>query len=151
MKVAFCDSSALVKLIVPEHESLALKRCLREYSELVASAVALVEVPRAVDRRHPSLVPSAVRMLESMRIVPLEERVSTLATRLPPAELRSLDAIQLASALDLAELEVDFIAYDQRLLQAASRAGSRTLSPMWLMHHGARDVGEGLDSGATEG
>ena len=55
--------------------------------------------------------------------------VLTAAAQLDPPALRSLDAIQLASALLLGdELEV-FVAYDERLLAAASALGMPVAAP----------------------
>ena len=53
-----------------------------------------------------------------------------LAASLEPPQVRSMDAVQLASALRVSALDLDFIAYDKRILQAAARAGLRTVSPV---------------------
>ena len=129
MTVAFCDSSALVKLVVNESESSALQRSLQTYSVLMASTLATVEVPRAVRRRDPELTKLAHQMLRSFQMVALDRTVLQRAASLGPAEVRSLDAIQLASALRLAHLDPVFVAYDERLLSVASMAGLRTSSP----------------------
>ena len=129
MRVAFCDSSALVKLIVDEPESAALRQDLGTYSRVMASELAEVEVPRAIRRRDPGRVALAHRLIRNLEIVTLDRSVMERAGALGPVELRSLDAIQLACALRLAQLDLVFIAYDRRILQAASAAGLRTSSP----------------------
>ena len=129
MRVAFCDSSALVKLIVDEPESTALRQNLETYSYVVASELAVVEVPRAVRRRDPNSVAMAHRLIRNLEIVSLDQSVLEQAAALDPAELRSLDALQLACALRLANLDPVFIAYDKRIVQAAAASGLRTLSP----------------------
>ena len=129
MRTAFCDSSALVKLVVAEPESAALSRGLRAYSRLAASALSIVEVSRAVRRHDPSLEARAHRLLQSLNLVALDTNVLKRAALLNPSDLRSLDAVQLASALSVPELELDFVAYDKRVLRAAAQAGLRTLSP----------------------
>ena len=53
-----------------------------------------------------------------------------LAASLDPPQMRSMDAIQLASALCISAFDLEFIAYDKRILQAAARAGLRTVSPV---------------------
>ena len=129
MRVAFCDSSALVKLILDEPESTALRQNLETYSYVVASELAEVEVPRAVRRRDPNRVAMAQRLIRNVEIVCLDQSVLKRAAALDPEELRSLDALQLASALQLSSLDPVFIAYDERIVQAAAAAGLRTLSP----------------------
>lgn len=58
---------------------------------------------------------------------PISAQVVSIARRLGPPSLRSLDAIHLASA---AVLDVDLVcAYDQRMLAAAAELGFRTVSP----------------------
>lgn len=129
MKVAFCDSSALVKLVVNEPESAALRRDLETYSHVMASELAAVEVPRAIRLHDPGRVGFAHRLIRNLEVVTLDRSVVERAAALDPPELRSPDALQLASALRLVQFDPVFIAYDSRLVQAASAAGLRTLSP----------------------
>jgi len=129
MKIAFCDSSAIVKLVVVETESAALRLALQQYARRNTSDVSLVEVPRAVSRRDPKLESQSHRILNKFETLAMSEHIAARAALLNPKELRSLDAIQLAAALSISTVEIDFIAYDERLLQAAAQAGLRTLSP----------------------
>ncbi len=129
MRLAFCDSSALVKLIVDEPESAALRQSLGAYSHVLASELAEVEVPRAVRRSDPGKVLLAQRLIRNLETVTLDQSVIKRATSLDPVELRSMDAVQLACALQLAPLDPVFIAYDKRIIRAASAAGLRTLAP----------------------
>ena len=55
--------------------------------------------------------------------------ILNLAGEIEPAELRSLDAIHLASALALGSAIDVFIAYDRSLTNAAAANGLQTLSP----------------------
>ena len=129
MSVGFCDSSALVKLIMEEPESGALRQSLGTYSRVMASELAALEVPRVIRRRDPGRVPVAHRLIRNLGTVTVDRGVIERAASLDPAELRSLDALQLACALRLAQFDPVFIAYDERILQAASAAGLRALSP----------------------
>ena len=129
MRLAFCDSSALVKLIVDEPESAALRQSLGAYSHVLASELAEVEVPRAVRRRDPGRVVLAQRLLRNLDTVALDQSVIQRAASLDPVELRSMDSVQLACALQIAPLDPVFIAYDERIIRAASAAGLRTLAP----------------------
>ena len=57
----------------------------------------------------------------------INDQVLSLARRIEPRALRSLDAIHLASAI-LLDCEL-LIGYDDRLLAAAEEQGLRTASP----------------------
>ncbi len=126
----YLDSSAIVKLVLPEPESAALRRELARNRERCSSALVRVEVLRAVRRANPSFetLERAEAVLERIAMMPLDDRVLSTAAELDPPGLRSLDAIHLATALSLFGLDA-LVAYDQRLLDAASAAGLRTLAP----------------------
>ena len=129
MKAAFCDSSALVKLVVVEPESTALQRSLDGYSRRTTSALSIVEASRAARRRGTSFDARAHRLFRYVETIEIDDGILNLAASLDPPQLRSLDAIQLASALCISDFDLEFIAYDKRILQAAAHAGLRTLSP----------------------
>jgi hypothetical protein len=90
-----------------------------------------VEVPRAARRASPdeAVHARAEEVLSALDLVVLGADVRALAARLEPAVLRSLDAIHLASALTLAEQLECFVGYDERLCEAAERAGLAVASP----------------------
>ena len=127
--VAFCDSSALVKLILQEPESASLRQHLQAYSRVAASELAAAEVVRAVRRRDSTKVGLARRLIRSLDLICLDSSVIQSAASLDPPELRSLDALQVASALRLSPLDPVFVAYDVRASRAASHAGLRTVAP----------------------
>ncbi len=129
MTAAFCDSSALVKLVVDESESAALRGSLQACSRLTTSTLSIVEVSRAARRRGPGLDAGVHGLFQSIETIELDDSILRLAALLDPPELRSLDAIQVATALSISEIDFDFIAYDKRILRAAAQAGLRTLSP----------------------
>lgn len=118
----YADSSALVKLVVTEPETAALRRFLRDRrdSRLVSTALATTEVMRAVLREAPSAMPQAHALLASLDLVTLTRERLQEAGLLEPPSLRSLDATHLAAALSLGAAVSDFVAYDERLLQAAT-------------------------------
>jgi len=128
--VIYLDSSALVKLVVREPESAALLRFLESHAERVSSAVARVEVLRAVRRlpRPAAAVERAGRVLERIALVPVDDEVLAGTALIDPSTLRSLDAIHLATALTLPMLDA-FVAYDARLIAAAVQLGCEIVSP----------------------
>lgn len=127
----YLDSSALVKLIVPESESVALAKWLGERPNLVriSSSIVRTEVPRAVCRQDPRMLPECYQIIRRVREVRLTDSVLARAGVLKPVTLRAFDAVHLASALVIRGDLTTFVAYDQRLLTAATEAGLHTASP----------------------
>ncbi len=126
----YLDSSAIVKLVVPEPESAALRQQLAPTGDWISSALSRLEVLRAIRRRslHEEALRDAERMLARIALVPPDDRVLSAAAEVGPAGLRSLDAIHLATARSLFGL-ASFVTYDQRLAAAATAAGIRVISP----------------------
>jgi uncharacterized protein len=127
--IAYADSSALVKLVLAEPESAHLLSHLQTYDTIVSSDLAAVEVPRAVRRAAvEAAAEQASAALDSVALLAIDSNVIKRASTLPPTVLRSLDAIHLASALELGE-SVVLVAYDRRLLTAALDLGLAVASP----------------------
>jgi predicted nucleic acid-binding protein len=131
----YADSSALVKLIVEEPESLALRERLAG-RELVASELVLAEVPRAILRLATTIRAPRRRfarrlevILEGVALLPLEREVLRQAGTFDAPFLRALDAIHLAAALRVAEAIDGFVSYDERQIEAARLAGLPVVSP----------------------
>jgi len=127
----YLDSSALVKLVVAEPESAALLNLLRTSPIRVSSTLSLAEVPRALRRAGFS---SGARrrardVLARVNLVDVDRRVLSGAAALDPAELRTLDAIHLATALSIREDLLAVVTYDRRLTAAAQRAQLEVLAP----------------------
>ncbi len=122
----YADSSALVKFFVLEPETGALRDAVRGHT-IATSTVALVEVPRAVTRL--GLPPPRASVFTALDIVPLGAEVIARAASLRPQELRSLDAIHIASALSLDTRCDGVLAYDRRMIEAARAAGLTVWSP----------------------
>jgi predicted nucleic acid-binding protein len=125
------DSSAIVKLILPEEESPALLALLGEFDGLVSSALAAVEVSRAVLRAtsEASVLHRARQVLAGIHLLRLDQEVLNAAAELPPETLRTLDALHLASAMTLEGDLTALVVYDDRLAEAARRTGLQVLSP----------------------
>lgn len=62
-------------------------------------------------------------------IVELDETIASAAARVEPPSLRSLDAIQLASALAIGEELEAVVTYDRRMADAARAAGLAVMAP----------------------
>lgn len=128
-RAVFLDSSAIVKLVVAEPETSALRQYLRRKRRLVCSALAHVEVRRAALPLGDSVVVRAEDVLRRLDSVRITDRILRRAGTLQPAELRSLDAIHLATATELGADLARICTYDDRMKDAAAVLKLPTISP----------------------
>lgn len=129
MAVTYLDSSAIVKLAVREPESVALGRYLRRRRPLVCSALARTEVLRALLPGGADAVARGRKVLSRLDLVRLGNRVLDDAATVLPEDVRSLDAIHLATAGQLGEDLGVLVTYDDRMAEAAKRSGYRVVAP----------------------
>jgi predicted nucleic acid-binding protein len=135
--ILYVDTSALVKLYVPEPESEAVQALVANAQVIAVSLVAFAEARAAFARKRRE---RAVNPKDYRRIVrefdddwdhyfvvdinePLVKRAAQLADK---HGLRGYDAIQLSSAIVLREQSseaVSFCCFDDRLLRASRREG----------------------------
>jgi len=133
----YIDSSALVKLYVPEADSDALDAFLRGRLGLMISELAITEVLSAVARRKKEgeLRPESANQIRDALLADAgsgsfarldldpavhreAERLLLAATSLP---LRTLDALHLALAISGAATHV--LTFDRRMREAATQCG----------------------------
>jgi uncharacterized protein len=124
----YLDSSAIVKLVAREAETPALVDAVRSDPAIVSSALAWTEVTRAVARAGGTRA-RATAVLERIALIPIDEGILEEAATIAPVELRTLDAIHLATALTVRDDLAALVAYDVRLIQAAEAAGLPAASP----------------------
>lgn len=129
MSFAYLDSSAIVKLVVIEEHGPALRDWLTTRTDRVSSAVARTEVVRAVRQLGPTFVMTAQSALRDLALIALDDQLLDSAARLDPPDLRSLDAIHLASALSLGDDLEAIVTYDRRMIEGAQALGLATVSP----------------------
>ncbi len=124
--VIYVDASAVAKLCLDEPESAALGDKVRG-CRLVSSSLVEVEVTRAARRVTDEDICGPI--LSAIALLALDRPTLRLASMLGPSQLRTLDAIHLASALQLgADLET-FVTYDLRQAAAAAAAGLSVETP----------------------
>jgi predicted nucleic acid-binding protein len=126
----YLDASALVKLVAVEPESAALLAYLADRPERVSSAVSRVEVLRALARAGATARARqrAVLVLARVALVRLDDSILERAGTLDPAALRTLDALHLATALEVAPAP-EMVTYDERLAEASRSAGLSVAAP----------------------
>jgi predicted nucleic acid-binding protein len=128
-RVTYVDSSAIVKLVVAEPESKALRRYLARRQPLVSSALARTEVARALLPAGTAALARGHETLRRVQLLRVNDRVLNEAGGMEPAELRSLDAIHLASVSQLGAAVKQIVTYDERIAQAAGALGWSVVSP----------------------
>jgi predicted nucleic acid-binding protein len=128
-RATYLDSSAIVKLVVREPESAALRRYLRGKQPLVTSALARTEVARVMLRLGDEAVERAEEVLSRLDMVRVNDRVLVAAGAMSPPELRSLDAIHLATAQQLGPDVARICTYDDRMALAAKDLGYTVVAP----------------------
>lgn len=126
----YLDTSALVKLVVEEPETKALRAWLAAADRSPVSCdLARTELLRAVRRAAPDRIVRAREVLDAITLVTVRTAIFEQAGRLDPSVLRTLDALHLAAALDLGDDLDVIVTYDERLAQAATANGVAVSRP----------------------
>ena len=128
-RATYLDSSAIVKLAVREPESTALRRYLRGKRPLVTSALARTEVARAMLPLGPAAVARGEEVLRRLEVVRVNDEVLKTAGSMLPVELRSLDAIHLATAVLIGADLARVCTYDDRMISSAKALGLAVVAP----------------------
>jgi uncharacterized protein len=142
--VIYLDSRALVKLIREEGESQALQAWLDERAGevMVTSELARAEVLRVTRRNNhteqgelidaralTAELDEAAAVLDALTQVVVDRKILDRAGALEAPMVRTLDAIHLATALDLKASTIEFVTYDRRLAAVVRQAGLDVVSP----------------------
>jgi predicted nucleic acid-binding protein len=127
--VIYADTSALAKLLIAEAETPALRHWISQQdARLVTNSVGVVELRRLAARVSQQALGAATVLLGRIDRLALTPAALALAGELPPPEVRTLDALHIASAAELPELQV-LVTYDRRMAEAATRYGLPVESP----------------------
>lgn len=135
MALFYADASALVKLVLDEPESAALRTYL-DGGDLISCELVLSEIPRAIRRAAATdpmlprerLLARAGELLDAIGLLALDRELLVAAGTLAEPTLRALDAIHVAAAISAGALDA-FVTYDERQGAAARLAGLRTIAP----------------------
>ena len=131
----YLDTSGAMKLVRPEAHSSDLSRWFstRLGIPVLSSVLIEVELVRATRRSAPDRITQAAEVLLGIGVVTLSPSVIARAAAYSDPDLRSLDAIHLATAEHVVSVTDQslkaFVAYDDRLLAAARDAGLPVASP----------------------
>ena len=130
MSALYLDSSAFVKLVVTDEESVAVRAFLSAYdARRVSSALLRTEALRAVRHLGPDALATVREGLRRVDLIGIDDRILDAAGSLEPQVLRTLDAIHLATALAVGDDLDAIVTYDEQMIEAARLIGLSTVSP----------------------
>ncbi|HEY4094557.1 MAG TPA: type II toxin-antitoxin system VapC family toxin [Baekduia sp.] len=132
--VLYVDTSALVKLLVEETETDALRAELQRRDVVATSVITEIELARAAARARQrgatALDDVAVWAITAATLeLELTPEIRRAAAALQPSAVRSLDAIHLATAASLGDDLAGLLTYDIRMQDAAVALGVTVLAP----------------------
>jgi predicted nucleic acid-binding protein len=126
----YLDTSAAAKLVVAEAGSDAMAAwAVTHQTRVLASDLLRTELLRATRRAAPGRMRRARSVLDALTLLSLSSATFERAATLEPDELRSLDALHLAAAMELDDELEGIVTYDDRLAAAASRYGIAVIAP----------------------
>ena len=126
----YFDTSALMKLIVPEPESDALRDWIFATAGMyVSSDLTRAELIRATTRLNPDRMSEARKVLSGLALLAVSVPVCESAGHLDPPGMRSLDALHVASASSLGDDLDAVVTYDERMAEACEVYGISVLAP----------------------
>ena len=126
----YLDTSAAAKLVVaePASEAMASWAATNE-TRVIASDLLRTELLSATRRGAPDRMQRARSVLDALTLFNLTSATYERAATLDPEELRSLDALHLAAALELGDELDGIVTYDNRMAAAASLYGVAVIAP----------------------
>jgi uncharacterized protein len=126
----YLDTSAALKLVVPEAETAALEEWMDERAGLARTSSRLlrIELLRTVSRQAAHRLDRAHIVLSGVVLLSMDE-VAPAAETIGGQQLRSLDAIHLASAHALRSALTALVTYDKRMIVAGEALGLPVESP----------------------
>lgn len=126
----YLDTSAFLKLVVEESSSKQMRVWHASHTgQVVSSELMRIEALRTARRLEGSFLAATRQALRAVHFIALSRSVCDLAAEIGPEDIRSLDAIHLASALLLGDELQGIVTYDSRLASAAEAAGLQIMQP----------------------
>lgn len=126
----YLDTSALGRVVLDEPDSAAIGAALAEFDAVVSSRLLRIELHR-VGLRTGIAREEIEAWLAGVSLVPMDDAMLSAAEAVSPASVATLDAIHLATALQLAaERHVaSIMTFDVRLAEGAREHGLAVIAP----------------------
>lgn len=130
MAGVYLDTSALGRIVLDEPDSDAIGRALAGFETVVSSRLLRIELHR-LGLRAGIAHEEIESWLASVALVPMDEAILSAAETIAPATVATLDAIHLATAVQLAaEGHIESImTFDIRLAEGAGEHGLAVIAP----------------------
>lgn len=126
---SYLDSSVILDLVFNKG-SIVFSDAINK-SEKLTSRLTQVEVLRSVTRVDPSLLIDAAEILSRVKFVEMTQSIINTASTYPQEiTLKSSDAIHMASAEHLLDIEDVLITYDKQMALNADRLGIKVLTAL---------------------
>ncbi len=124
----YADSSAILKLLIVERESVDLADFI-DFT-IKSSALTRVEIIRVLHKIAPEKITQAQVILAGIDLTPLNPAILSAAENFAPTiTLKSLDALHVASVLFLGTSVEGLISYDKQMIKNAKELGIKVVSP----------------------
>ena len=124
----YADSSAILKLLIAERESVDLADFI-DFT-IKSSALTRVEIIRVLHKIAPEKIAQAQVILAGIDLTPLNPAILSAAENFAPTiTLKSLDALHVASVLFLGTAVEGLISYDKQMIKNAKELGIKVVSP----------------------
>jgi predicted nucleic acid-binding protein len=124
---SYLDSSVILDLVFNKG-SIVFSDAINK-SEKLTSRLTQVEVLRSVTRVDPSLLIDAAEILSRVKFVEMTQSIINTASTYPQEiTLKSSDAIHMATAEHLLDIEDVLITYDKQMVLNARRLGVKVLT-----------------------
>lgn len=119
----YLDTSAIGRLVLSEPDATAIRALLARYDAYCSSALFAVELRRLA--RLNEVEGEAEQIVTEVDLEPVTAGLLERASRLDPVEVRTLDAIHLATAIELrAEGRIEAVlTYDHQLQAGCKHHG----------------------------
>ncbi|MDP1852163.1 MAG: type II toxin-antitoxin system VapC family toxin [Candidatus Planktophila sp.] len=124
----YADSSALLKLLIVEKESVALTDFI-DFT-IKSSVLTRVEVIRTLHKIAPEKITDAQIILDGIDLTPVNPAILNVAENFSPSiTLKSLDALHIATVIFLDKSVEGVITYDKAMIKNAKELGIKVISP----------------------
>lgn len=127
--IKYFDSSVLLSVIFDPGTEMNFVKTARQ--EFFTSRLSQVEVLRTVMKVDPDLVDRATRVLRKVQFIEITDRVIDNASAYPQKiSLKSSDAIHMATAELLLDVDDVLVTFDKQMALNAERLGVKVLKSL---------------------
>ncbi|MGN7949216.1 type II toxin-antitoxin system VapC family toxin [Microbacterium sp. 22215] len=117
----YLETSAAAKALIDENGSDAVRQAFADGIEFVSSRLLAVELHAVADRRAVS-ADAAQELIDRVALVSLTDDTLTRAVDMHSG-LRTLDALHLATAIEIGDALTSILTFDLEFTAAATRLG----------------------------